>query len=933
MEALTDRMFELLTAPNVTSFVLKGPSAVGKTAAIRHLAWRLKQSKCPSALQGFRVVQTSTADVLTGAKFLGVWQERLLELCHHGSLEKRVIIYWEDFANLISAGRVMDDKTRFLDVLVPRMERGEIVMIGELLPQQARQVFGQETTLARVVATIDVEEPPTDKVVQILKRVAQVHSGAITSAGALQEAITLSQVFVPYKALPGKALELLKGALDRGPAEGQDEIRSRDVMQYFCESTGIPEFIVDQSCPLDEKALSEFFGERVLGQVAATGSVAQAVTMFKSRLSDPERPIRSFLFVGPTGVGKTETARVLAEYLFGSPEKMIRLNMSEYHTADAVSKLIGSSWTMTTSSFLEQVREKPFSVVLLDEIEKADPAVLNLLLQLLGKGELADSDGKPAYFQSSIIIMTSNIGARRYTAQAIGFGSDEAADVKRAVVAEVMDFFSPEVFNRFDEVIAFEPLPPEALETIVNREIGSVLTRRGVIERNLTVDIDPLVIQYIVRTGYDPRYGARHIRRAVEAAVAVPLAVAASSGTLTPDDMIRLIMRDGRPVADVVRFSSPSETPSEATEPPPRPALGDISDRQLRHLLESTENKIKALKERVGYTEYVTEHERLHGLMAEATFWDKTDTAKNTLRKYAEVNRTLERVHRWERVFDQVMSSLPDHVDVLGRPAPFESRSRLAGLLKDLESAEMEALLEGKHDSADAFIVVRSSGSEEVHRQWLLDLVGMYTSWAARRGYRADVIGEQPDAGAPMATMMHVGGLNSYGLLKNEQGIHRLLVKSRPGDGGSVTHPVVKRYDCQVLILPDVQPEDHGEDSLRVTSRKITPNRRGWKIKLLSRQITLSDPATGETLQLCTDRKSQPDQRILADFFKTYVNHRPEGVERIDPAGQEAASTVIRTFEKGEKLRVRDHRTGMVISRTKDYLAGKIDALLLERLV
>lgn len=933
LEKVVQQMAEVIARSHTKSIVLSGPSGIGKTEAIRQLAVFLSSRECPAELKKFRIIQTSTAGILSGSKYLGIWEQRLESLCAKCSRDNRVIIYLEDIAHIFGTGRSEGSSRDFSDYLIPRMEQNEVVILGELDQGQAQRIFQENPRFEKVVHEIKLSEPDSDKVLDIIRREAESYNVEFTSE-SLAETVNLTETFMPYRAFPGKAVDLIKRANDLLGGDGEDGkavIDTDGIVMAFCESTGIPDFIVDRTQKLEPEKLDRYFNERVLGQKEAIDSVKDAVTAFKAGLTNAQKPIKSFLFVGPTGVGKTELAKVLSEYIFGSPDRVIRLDMTEYSGPDATAKLLGyPGGRMTrTSDFIRKVRQNPFSVVLLDEIEKAHSNALNLLLQMLDEGIINDSEGKPAYFRTAIIIMTSNLGARHYTSQTIGFGQESVIkDISQSVMGEVRVFFSPEIYNRFDEVICFKPLTREVLGIIINREIGKVLERRGLVRLGVEVEIDPLVKEYILEIGYDPKYGARHIQRAVEKAVATPLATLIASSGVKNGDYVRVNMRNGKPVADIV-----SSDLRISDIGPMANQLGveelDIPDKELAKTMESIFGRMDSLKTIFKYDEVVGERDDLQKLMLNPTFWDDPSRAREILKKFAELNRRTERIHKWEKTYERARSSL----ELLRKTGETRGksgvRSQIMGLLKDLESAEMEVLLEGKHDFADAFLVIKSPGNGKEEVKWMLELAGVYTSWCRRRGYQYRIFGEQPkDNGGGSSVMLYIGGMNTFGLLKNERGIHRKTVAKRSG-----RRSLSQSYDCEILVLADVQRREDFQGRFDINIRKISPPKKGWKIKSLSRRVDLSDKQSDIGMSFFADESIGKDRDLPGDMFLSYMHYQSRKRSLLSSGDKGVWGSLVRTYEAGVQPRIIDHKTKIVIKSNKDYLRGKIDSILLERLL
>src|SRR5690242_12053349 len=507
-EAEVAKVFESLAARR--SVLLLGPADVGKTAILHEAVARIARKQAPAALAGKRVVAISTGAVMVGTKYLGEWQTRLGELLEAIKQAKDIILGFEDIWALRDAGRASDKADGFSNFLRPYLERGEIVVIGECTPEtfagseHGARALADDPSLMKHFTVVRVEEPDREVTKGILVAVARdlqrAHHVRVEPA-AIERALELTRRFLPYAAFPGKAKRLLDEAAQLHAAGGEGEkgegsdrkalapggeppVDADTVTTAFSRMTGLPEKIISDAIPISQEEIRAYFDERVVGQEEAVAAVVDVVTLVKAELNDPGRPLGVLFFVGPTGVGKTELAKTLAEYLFGGKEKLIRLDMSEFTTMFSSTDLL--------RQITEKQRRQHFSVLLLDEFEKANSYVFDLFLQAFDDARISDSSGRTVDLRNTIIVMTSNIGTELSEARGIGFleaSGGQAQDQERArqVAHAVEEYFRPEFINRLDKIVVFQPLGRAEMRRIARRELGRALMREGVIDRKSVV--------------------------------------------------------------------------------------------------------------------------------------------------------------------------------------------------------------------------------------------------------------------------------------------------------------------------------------------------------------------------------------------------------------------------------------------------------------
>ncbi|MEM9068159.1 MAG: AAA family ATPase [Myxococcota bacterium] len=505
----------LLRSETRHAVLLVGERRVGKTSLLHH--WL--------RLHEMSVYQTSGAQLIAGMSSAGQWQARIQRVMESAEVLD-AILYFDDLRDLFdrtSAKSGVD----IPGAMKPFLEEGRVRIVGELDDATADLLASREEGFFQSFHTVRV--PPSDRRGAAAVLTARSEHGSLAArprADAQAAILSLCERYLPYLPFPGKAAELFDQLLATAERPGvaldaPEELRASDVYRLFSLQTGIPEFLLREDRALDPDRLRSRFQSRLVGQESAVGAVADTLCVVKAGLQPGDKPLATFLFVGPTGVGKTELARALAEVLYGAEDRLVRFDMSEYADGLAAGRLIGDG--QGEGLLTRAVREQPFAVVLLDEIEKAHPVVFDLLLQVTGEGRLTDARGRVAYFHNTILILTSNIGASHRLGRA-GFGDAEPGSHAQHYTREVQRWFRPEFVNRLDRIIPFTPLDRTAIDAITELTIARLARRRGITDRGHILDISPAALALLAEGGFDEAYGARALRRHLENALAGPLA-------------------------------------------------------------------------------------------------------------------------------------------------------------------------------------------------------------------------------------------------------------------------------------------------------------------------------------------------------------------------------------------------------------------------
>ena len=543
-------MIRILSRRTKNNPCLLGEPGVGKTALAEGLARRIVAGDVPDELLDQRILSLDIAGMVAGTKYRGEFEERIRKVLDEVKRAGNVILFLEELHTVVGAGSA-EGAVDAANILKPALGRGELRLIGATTLGEYRRYIEKDAALERRFQPIMVEEPSPEgalAILQSLRRRYEVHHGLTITDRALQAAVDLSVRYLPGRFLPDKAIDLMDeaAALVHMESLGSDpKVEAEDIALVVSAWTGIPATRLTRSEEARLMELEAVLGKRVIGQQEAVTALAKAIRRSRVGLRDARRPIGSFLFLGPTGVGKTELCKALAESLFGEEKALIRFDMSEYMERYTVSRLIGSPPGYVGheegGELTEKVRRRPYSVVLLDEVEKAHEDIWNLLLQILDEGHLTDAQGRKVDFRNTVIVMTGNVGAKRLASPGarLGFlaeGKRKTGD--EAVMEELKNTFRPEFLGRVDEILFFRGLEAEELEQVTGKLLSALRVRLEGL--GISLEAEDRVVAALAKAGTDPGKGARMLSRVVRTQVEDPLAEAILAGRLSKGDTASL---------------------------------------------------------------------------------------------------------------------------------------------------------------------------------------------------------------------------------------------------------------------------------------------------------------------------------------------------------------------------------------------------------
>lgn len=611
-----ERVMQVLSRRQKNNPLLIGEPGVGKTAVVEGLAQLIVAGQVPDIIVGKRVVTLDVSALVAGSKYRGEFEERLKKVIKEVVKDGNVILFIDEMHTIIGAGSA-EGSIDAAAILKPPLSRGELQVIGATTTEEYRKHLEKDSALARRFQTVHVKEPNEEQALRILDGLRdryEAHHHVRYSDEALQAAVAMSVRYIQDRFLPDKAIDVLDEAgarmrirnrtlpeeirafddelrrirLDKDQAAAAQEferaaqlrdeeldleskraeaekrfteelerdianIGEAEIADVVSMSTGVPVSNITEAEADKLLRMEGVLHERIIGQEEAVSALSKAIRRSRSGLKDPKRPSGSFIFLGPSGVGKTELSKALAEFLFGSEESLITFDMSEYMEKHSVSRLVGSPPGYVGfdegGQLTKAVRQRPYSVVLFDEIEKAHPDVFNILLQILEEGRLTDSQGRSVDFRNTVIIMTSNVGAREIAQSApLGFTPDSQKglsdkEIKSRVMSEMKKLFRPEFLNRLDEIIVFKSLTEEQISQIVDLMVADL--RERLIAMDMSITLSPAARAFIAKEGTDTTMGARPLRRAIQRLLEDPISAQLLAGTWKAGSVIDVDEKDG----------------------------------------------------------------------------------------------------------------------------------------------------------------------------------------------------------------------------------------------------------------------------------------------------------------------------------------------------------------------------------------------------
>ncbi len=875
--------------------LLAGEQGVGKSAIVQEVARRIVENNVPDALKGARVLELTAAGFFARTNTPKGAAELFEELLEHVALVPNTIVFIRDVGLIAGSSLV--------PVLIRALRSARLRFVFESDQRRGNELLRSDETLAEKLHLLQVNEPTPERARWIVGRAAEdleLEAGLPIDPSASDMALRLSVKFLLAQRLPRKALELLRETVAEASGASKEKVTGEDVLARFCSATRLPRFMADDALPLDFDEVTRFFGARLLGQTDAVQAVLRSVALLKAGLNNPRRPLGVFLFAGPTGVGKTHLAKLLAEYLFGSHDRLVRLNMADYPDFGDEQVLFGNPWSQgwdgKRGELTRLLDGRVFTVLLLDEFEKANAKCHDRFLQLFDEGQFINAAGETVPCNNTLIVCTSNVGAEVYREGSIGFAASRSDDELLAEVdRRIATTFRPEFLNRFDAMCHFRPLGKVEIRRIAQREVGRVLEREGIRARQLDVEVAPEVVELLVERGYSPMHGARYLQREIEKSLTAALAIEIARQPLPAGTPVKVVAHKGR----VHAIAEPKvRRAREATAQAQLPAAGaQLQRRKLdaRSLLAEADaliGRAAGVSSAMKRSELEARRRELLAASQAPGFWDDADRAASVLRAFRGAEVQLAEIDRL-RELCQVARR---------RSREAKGEMQLAAAVRAVEEAAREVqLAEARVASGtagtvdDAWLDISAALEGEAGESWVRELVSMYLGWASRRGYESKVIAESDD---PRRAVLHLHGPGVFGFLSGERGLHRRI----DDEGRLAAYVRLSKPSSAPIELPE---------TLQVVGREVK-RRAGRFVERVASEAQARDEQTGREMQL-SGAGTVTELRSLAAVV---LELQAEG-------GAE-----VRRYFFGRSPRIEDPRTGEATPRVKDVMRGEIDIFI-----
>ena len=794
------------------SVLLVGPPGVGKTAIIYGLAHEMRLSRH----RGFHELSTST--IMAGTHYLGDWESKADSIIKDAA-KQRGVLYFTDIWNLPTAGISSKNPSNLLDTLRPRVLSGDILLLGEVTSVEfaAMQQNPQLISLFEQIKIESLTTRQSDDIVNVeINRLQLAMQQEATS-----RVLDLCQQFLPHSDGPGPALRLLQQVAhykqQKDGINEYDELDANFVEKVFSIYSGLPLFIISRSVVKPAGEMRQWFQDRVIGQEQAIESVLESIALYKAGLHDAKRPIGTFLFAGPTGVGKTELARTLATFLFGSETRLLRFDMSEFKDFHAFELLIGvANRHDKPARLLNPVQAQPFQVILFDEIEKAHPNVWDLLLQILDEGRLTSPKGGTVNFRNTIIIATSNAGAKELNRPGIGFTDDDNQASDKEIHTLLEQVFRPELINRFQHIVRFFSLTKNQVKRIAQRELHQILEREGIVSRNLIIETSEDVLNATVEHGYDQNYGARALKRELQRRIVLPIANYLLENNVDSGAIIKLDSHKGTTRLRVLQTDK-----SRAYKLENQPVLSaDGKAYTLKDAREKSKQltvRLDTLSEQIGEDALRQQLKKYDELRCAPDFWSDPDNAYQQITQADRINQTIMRL---DHLRDELTEIKSYQAHKQSRHELELTSNRLHKFEHQFQTAWRELINIGDDGRWDVLLYIQPVGVNPLARDLLFNT---YRDWAKAQHYQTALLCEPLSKDDPAG--IWIKGPYTYGLLQLEAGLHRV------------------RDDEDISVARvSIAPVTTNESDITIASHQALKQKGVYGGKIRSRLLLEADP-------------------------------------------------------------------------------------------